>query len=564
MHLLFRIVYAAHANGTHHKLALDALRFLRAADGEQWQRLFLKNARLYLDGSKAPDTEFKDFKNHVLHVRDGLWGGAPEKVRSWYGHLVEALRLGNWENAVYCAGVLSHYLTDPIHPFHTAQSEAENNVHRAVEWSISKSYDALWALDTAEKLAEAPILTEGPNWLVELVCRSAELSNRHYESLIVHYDFHRGVVDPPAGLDANARRIVAGLIGYAARAMALVLDKAIAESGAKAPEVTLTVESLLATLQIPLKWLTRKLADAEDRKLVERMYDELQATGRVEENLPEDDRTVRDLHRAQVLAKQARTDVTERFPLPKPRKKLPQTPLARREPAAAVPPVVAEPSPRPVIASVPSPLPSPPRAEAAATPAARPADTAPIKAAEPAPPPSREGARFALASLAPREPTGDVDESRDAAAREGRRFRLAKDSPVVDAPAIGPKTADRLMAVGIDTVADLLAADPSATAEAVAVRHIKPATIADWQDQARLVLTVPGLSGTNAQLLVGAGYRSAEAVAKAEQGALLAALLRFVRTPDGERVLRSGSPPDIEKALDLIARAKQADLARAA
>ena len=77
MHLLFRIVYAAHANGTHHKLALDALRFLRAADGEQWQRLFLKNARLYLDGSKAPDTEFKDFKNHVLHVRDGLWGGAP-------------------------------------------------------------------------------------------------------------------------------------------------------------------------------------------------------------------------------------------------------------------------------------------------------------------------------------------------------------------------------------------------------------------------------------------------------------------------------------------------------
>ena len=29
-------------------------------------------------------------------------------------------------------------------------------------------------------------------------------------------------------------------------------------------------------------------------------------------------------------------------------------------------------------------------------------------------------------------------------------------------------------------------------------------------------------------------------------------------------VLRSGSPPDIEKALDLIARAKQADLARAA
>ncbi len=28
------------------------------------------------------------FKNHVLHVRDNFWGGAPEKVESWYRVLV--------------------------------------------------------------------------------------------------------------------------------------------------------------------------------------------------------------------------------------------------------------------------------------------------------------------------------------------------------------------------------------------------------------------------------------------------------------------------------------------
>ena len=81
MNLLFHIVYAGHASGTHHKMALDALRHLKCMDADLWQRLFLANAKIYLDGSKAPDKEFKDFKNHVLHTRDGYWGGAPDKAR---------------------------------------------------------------------------------------------------------------------------------------------------------------------------------------------------------------------------------------------------------------------------------------------------------------------------------------------------------------------------------------------------------------------------------------------------------------------------------------------------
>ena len=43
-----------------------------------------------------------------------------------------------------------------------------------------------------------------PNWLVELVCRGAELANGDYEKLIAHYDIGRGVVDPAAGLDPVA------------------------------------------------------------------------------------------------------------------------------------------------------------------------------------------------------------------------------------------------------------------------------------------------------------------------------------------------------------------------
>ena len=143
--LLYRVVYAAHANGTHHKLALDALRHLTHPQADKLTRLVLANIEAYLKGSKDPDNEFKDFQNHVLHVGDAYWGGAPEKTVAWYEHTVDAMRAGRWEDAVYAAGVTSHYFTDPIHPFHTAQSEAENNIHRAVEWSINRSYDALVA-----------------------------------------------------------------------------------------------------------------------------------------------------------------------------------------------------------------------------------------------------------------------------------------------------------------------------------------------------------------------------------------------------------------------------------
>jgi hypothetical protein len=54
-----------------------------------------------------------------------------------------------------------------------------------------------------------------------------------------------------------------------------------------------------------------------------------------------------------------------------------------------------------------------------------------------------------------------------------------------------------------------------------------------WQDQARLLVTVPGLAGTHAQLLVGAGYPSADAVANAEPEKLCADVLNFALTAGG-------------------------------
>ncbi|MCB1520118.1 MAG: DUF4332 domain-containing protein [Hyphomicrobiaceae bacterium] len=596
MSVLFRVIYAAHANGTHHKLALDALQRITLSDAPRWQRLFLKHAKVYVEGSKAPDKEFKDFKNHVLHVGDGYWGGAPEKVQSWYAHLVSALAERNWSEAAWCAGVLSHYFTDPIHPFHTAQSTAENNIHRAVEWSINRSYDDLRRLGEARTPTTLVTAPEGPDWLKDFVCRGAERANQDYARLIAHYDINVGVVDPPLGLDAVARDLVADLIVYASDSFARVLERAIAEAGVAPPDVSLTLETVLATLEIPVAWVKKKLADQEDRRIVEAMYDELMATGTVEATLPEDDRMVRDLHAREVAApREAEQRRQREARLPggtgrneRPRNKAgnvvaPAAPATDRPlPGAGAGATAATDTSRKfateAVASATSHVPAVPANRFAAAlgggvqkqprgavdtisdrmlSIARASPLGATAATGPAPPQRAIGA-LSIAPTGESAPTRDpIETARDIA----RRPHLAVTDDVERAPSIGPKTAQRLAAVGVLTVADLLAADGKTLADRLDVRHITAATIADWQDQARLVIEVPGLRGGHAQLLVGAGYRTADAIGTADGGDLAAAVLAFAMTADGQRILRDGETPDLGRIKGWITLAT---LARAA
>jgi len=566
MHPLFHIVYGAHANGTHHKLALDALRHLQCKDADYWQRLFLAHARLYLEGAEAPDDDFKDFENHVLLPRDGLWGGAPAKVQSWYQHVVEALAREDWPTAVYCAGVLSHYYTDPLQPFHTAQSEAENNIRRAVERSIACSYSTLHALGSSELRDMRVEAGSGPDWLAELVCHGAGMANRHYEKLIAHYDIHRGVVDPPAGLDRVARRIVAETIRYACLSFAAVLDRAIADSRAFAPETRLGGATLLAALQAPARVLARRRADARERRLVERIYDELQATGTVERNLPEEERRVRDRYVTEVLATRAPSPgAGEVFPF-RPRERVvtrvdrarearrqeallasaeviplrpagPLTPASASVPVAAAAAFASSITRQPMLFVVPK----APQESANRTPSPAPAK----RVRTPAPEPARQAHEAVPTEVAERTPRGTTPGPGKGRSLEAS-VHLTLDHDVGDGPAVGSKIVKRMRALGIATVRDLLKADPAALALQLASRGVTQLTVGEWQDQALLMCAVPGLRGTHAQLLVGAGYRSAEAIADAEAEKLCADVLAFATTPAGERVLRNGDVPDIE------------------
>lgn len=558
MSMLFKIVYAAHANGTHHKLALDALNRLTAPDSEDWRRLFLKHSELYLEGSKAPDKEFKDFKNHVLHPGDKYWGGAPEKARNWYTHLVTALRDRQWSEAAYCAGVLSHYYTDPVMPFHTAQSEAENAMHRAVEWSINRSYNALLAEALKGRREPSLSLPDGETWIEEFVCASADHSHTYYNKLIAHYDLEKGAVTPETGLDSTGRAFVGGLLVRAAAGFALILDRAIAESGAKPEKVALTAETFVAMLKIPAKWVLKKLDDAEDRRVVAAMFDELQTTGKVDRTLPEDDRAIRDLHEREVAGprrEERRKEQSARLEhsLKSRRSRPGATSPEKQKATSPVPSPQAVSAARSQIASQAAAL-----AElASARNAIRPS---PQDLPEIRPTPQPAATQDSTQQDSAPQPS-NLERFTDAApetSKRSPRVYLSQRDDIVDAPSIGERTAGRLAGAGLLTVADLLRADPDEVAAAIDYRHIKADTIRLWQDQARLVMEIPGLRGTHAQLLTGAGYRTSEDVAQADAGDLSAAILRFASTRDGQRLLRDGAAPDIEKIKSWI---EQADLA---
>ena len=140
------------------------------------------------------------------------------------------------------------------------------------------------------------------------------------------------------------------------------------------------------------------------------------------------------------------------------------------------------------------------------------------------------------------------------------RHYLTRGDRIEAAPSIGPRMAERLEALGLRTVSDLLTADPAKTAARLGDRRISAETIDDWQCQSAMMLEIAGLRGTHAQLLTAAGCRNASAVAAADAATLSAAILRYRSTSDGRRLLREGQPPDLEKIKNWIdgARAAQA------
>ena len=623
MNLLELVIIAHRCRSTHHFIAFDALQLLQGKDAGDWKNLLLKHHTNLLKGAKAPDTEFKDFHNHVLHVEEGEWGGARDAAMEWYGKAVEALREKKWGKAAYALGVLTHYYADPIQPFHTAQSEEEGAMHRALEWSIAKSRDTIKALIDVRGYPQVYAGNE-TGFVADMVLAGAKYSNPHYQTFIDHYDLHKGVANPPEGLDQTLLDIIADLVAYATAGVAVLFERAFAESGVKPQKVDLDLPGYFAALDIPIRRITKRMADAKDRKIVEAMYEEFVETGKVVKHLPADDKKIRALHCRHILRKPVewldmmpiRPIGTKHVPLPEHPQPVeyqlkvvpvpvsapeseahfPRTPTVAPDPEvfdAEEPDIISEPAPaaEPEItiqqtaeivelptANMPEPEPEPaPEPE----PEIIEAEAEPIEVeasvSEPEPEAIDETeaetpaaamlaeldtALSAAADAPANEETSAADDA-DAVADdepEDTSHHITLDSPVVDAPSIGPKTASRLERVDIYTIGDLLNADAEQTATALNVRYIKTDTLIDWQDQTRLMVEAPGLRVLDSQILVGAGIRNADDLAKASATKVLKAATSFLDTPKGARVLWGGEnnvdQTEVEHWIDLAKAAQ--------
>ncbi len=514
MSVFFDLVMKSACRSNHHRIAVEALRHLKGDNAEDWRNLFLHHYTSYLEGAKAPDDTFKDFKNHVLHVRDGDWGGAPTAAREWYRRAVRAMQVKDWAQAAYAAGVMTHYAADPVQPFHTGQTEEENVIHRAVEWSFSKSYFTLQGIlvNDLGGYPQVPV-PQSADWLEQMVKAGARTSNPHYETVVDHYDFKVGVKNPEAGLDQELKDIVAKLLGYATIMVARILERAFAEAAVAPPKVNLTLDTIFAAMKVPVNAVLKTIDNLQERALVQSMYQEFQKTGKLRATLSEDDKTVRALHAAEVL-KQPLSTLDAQWP-----KEIGTAHGTGTPPRSA--------KPKKVVAPKPAKAEPAPKAKAAAAPA--------TKAAAPAKAP-----------------------------QQGARPRLTVDAPVEDAPSIGAKTASRLSAVGIRTIKDLLEVSPDGAAAQIKVKHINASLIRDWQSQAELACTIQNLTSAGAQLLVATGVRDADDLAGADAETLLAMIEEYAETGEGQRILREGAPPKREDIERWIGAAKETTAKRAA
>jgi len=147
---------------------------------------------------------------------------------------------------------------------------------------------------------------------------------------------------------------------------------------------------------------------------------------------------------------------------------------------------------------------------------------------------------------------------------DSQRFYLDPASPIVDAPTIGPKMAERLEAIGIETVADLLTADAASIARRLKHRRTKAEDVEEWQQQSHLMCRVPQLRGHDAQILVALGYTEPEQIAAVSPSELFDEVAPFCETKAGRRIIRTMDPPDLAEVSEWIGWCRQARTLRAA
>ena len=137
------------------------------------------------------------------------------------------------------------------------------------------------------------------------------------------------------------------------------------------------------------------------------------------------------------------------------------------------------------------------------------------------------------------------------------KFYLDMSDQLEAAPSIGPKTAERFIAIGVRTVGEFLTQTAESMAPKLNYKRITADVIRQWQHQARLVCRVPNLRGHDAQLLVACGIIEPEDLADRRADSLLSIIQPFSESKEGLKIIRGGKQPDLAEITDWISWAQE-------
>ena len=541
MDAIVAILRAAHCKSTHHYFAIDALHEVPSARGKTLADMLLANYGDYLKGAKDPDNVFKDFENHVLHVRDGYWGGAAKTAEKWLEQTKKMLSAGNWKEASYAIGVLSHYFTDPFMPLHTAQSPRETIVHRPLEWSVCRSYQSIFKMACEDSLLESFPIGTASNWLTDSILRGATMANRYYEPLMDDYDMKESGRHPELALGADSRKILAMIFTWVLTGWGSVIDRIANEASGALPNSSLAIPTLLAGLQMPAKKIVAAIESADQRREVEKILDEFNRTGNVVRNVSLEQKTVQTVRKERPELRLEPSIVQRSV----------SSELMRESAKPKEAPVIANPKAmapaRAINTAIHHPDVSPTKQKLAKI-------LKPVPVLQPTPiiqasPPIERIEHAAPVLPKPAKPVREVAKQVPEIAeseKTTKRSKLTLDCPIVDAPAIGPKTAARLEAIGLATVRDLLSHDANRISAELQTKWITPPIVDQWQDQARLACQIERLSAAGSGLLIMAGIRTADELIKLRPAEAYTMVHTAAQTSEGQRLLRDQEPPPLK------------------
>jgi competence ComEA-like helix-hairpin-helix protein len=157
---------------THRKIVADAL----ARMPESFQKRFGPFKESFLQGSTYPDSDLKDFQNHVYHVHGG---GRMRESATFFREVFESLvgRIKRGEPDAESArwfGLFSHYIADLNQPLHTDGESVdpdEDEYHMKFERDVESQLS---------KIPLAPIQYQPAIKPVERLMSMVEQANKRY------------------------------------------------------------------------------------------------------------------------------------------------------------------------------------------------------------------------------------------------------------------------------------------------------------------------------------------------------------------------------------------------